>query len=370
MFLDVLQALRNIQVGGWAALSNILVTAQFFLRRRRIISFWCYADIQQRSNERLFVFPQTRSSSFHGVEKTFCLDGMKRVKNIRTYGWAVHPQTRPSFIHGVEKSFCLDVLQPCKNIQVYGWAALSNIPCHGPACFAALKKYFVLMLSRFSKTFNWTAGRATPNTVQLISRCSRLFSSGWYEAFQKHSSLWLGRASPDTAQFGSRCWRINLFGCFAAKKIHSSLWLGRAPQHPQSRPSSFRGVEAPFRFDVTWIFNNVQMNGRSCSPKHGPDLFTVLKNLFVSMVISWSKTLKSLAESCFPVHGPIIFTVLKDFFVWIICSHLNTFKLMTGPRSPTSPVTVQLILQRRKIISFWCCADFQPRSNESMVVLP
>ena len=192
------------------------VTAQLISRRWRIILFWCCADFQQGSNERMVVLPQSRSSSFHGVDDFFYRDGMKLFKNIRTYGWAVLPQTRPSCFHGVEERFRLDVMQPSKNIQFYGWAALPNIPCHSPAHFAALKNHLVLKLSRSSTTFKWTAGRAPPNTIQLISRCWKLFSSGWYEVFQKHSNLWLGRASPNTAQFCSRCWRIHLYGCSAA----------------------------------------------------------------------------------------------------------------------------------------------------------
>ena len=155
------------------------VTAQLFLQRWRTISFWCCADFQQRSNERMVVLPQTQLSCFHGVENFFFLDGMKLFKNIRTYGWAVFPQTRPSFFHGVKEPFCLLLLPPFKNIQNHGWAALPNICCHGPAHFAALKNHFVLMLCRLWTTFKWTAGRASPNTVQGISRCWRLLLSGW-----------------------------------------------------------------------------------------------------------------------------------------------------------------------------------------------
>ena len=129
------------------------VTAQLIFQRWGIFSFCCFANFQQRSNERMVVFPQTRSEAFHGVEDSFYLDGTKLFKNLRTYGWAVLPQTRPSSFHGVEEHFRLDVLQPCKNIQVYGWAALPNIPCHGPAHFATLKNHFVLMLCRLSTTF-------------------------------------------------------------------------------------------------------------------------------------------------------------------------------------------------------------------------
>ena len=167
---------------------------------------------------------------------------MKLFKNIAVVSWVVLPQTRPSSFHGVEEPFRLDVMQP----------------------------------------------------------------------FQKHSSWWLGRAS----------------------------------QHPLSRPSSFYGGKLGYRFDVMQTFNNVQMNGWSCSPKHGPAHITVLSQLFLRMAWSFSKTFKSFAESCSPKHGPVLLTVLKKLFVWVLCSHLKTFKLMAGPRSPTSPVTAQLILRR------------------------
>ena len=242
------------------------VTAQLISRRRKFFSFWCYADYQQRSNERLVVLPQTRSNSFLGVESTFRPDGVKPFKNILFIGCVVLPQTRASSFHGVEQPFRLDVMQP----------------------------------------------------------------------FQKLSS-----------------W-----------------WLGRAPQHPLSRPSSFHGAKLGYRFDVMQTFNNVQMNGWSCSPKHGPAEFTVLSQLFVRMAWSFSKTIESLAGSCSPKHAPILFTVLKNLFVWMLCSHSKTFKLMAGPRSPTSPVTAQLVLRHSTGLFFCCDADFQQRSNERLVVLP
>ena len=159
------------------------VTAQLISRRRWFFSFWRCADFQQRSNERLVVLPQTRSSSIHGYESIFRPDGIKHFKNIRKFAWIVLPQTRPISIHGVTEPFGLSVMQPFKNIQVDGWAALPNIPCHGPAHFAALNMNIVLMLCKLSTTFKWTAGRAPPNTVQLNSRCWVNFSSGWREAF-------------------------------------------------------------------------------------------------------------------------------------------------------------------------------------------
>ena len=140
------------------------VTAQLIWRRWRIHLIWCWADFQQRSNERLVVLPRKRSRLFlpawyEAFQKhsTLCLG-------------CAPPSTASSF-HGDEEPFRLNVMQPCKNIQVYGWAALPNIFCHGPAHFAALKTHFVLILCRHSTTFKWTDGRAPPNTVPLITRC-------------------------------------------------------------------------------------------------------------------------------------------------------------------------------------------------------
>ena len=148
-----------------------LVTAQLFLRRERCFSFWCFADFQQRLNESLVVLPKTRSSSFHGVKAFSRLDGSKVFRINQSYCWAVIPQTQPSSFHSLEIFFRPDVMQPFKTIQVYSWAALPNIPCHGPAKFAELNNLFVVMLCRLSTTFKSTAGRASSNTIQLISRC-------------------------------------------------------------------------------------------------------------------------------------------------------------------------------------------------------
>ena len=236
--LDVMQPFKTIQVYGWAALPNIPCHGPAHFAALKNLSFCCYADCQQRSNEWLVVLPQTR----------------------------------PSSIHGVEEPFCLDVMQPKKNFQNRCCAALPNFLCHGLAHFAALKIIFVLMLNRFWTTFKSTAGRAPPNTLQLISRCWKHFSSGWYQAFQKHSIY---------------AWAV----------------------HPQTRPSSFHGVEKPFRFDVMQPVKTIQVNG-----------WVALPNL-----------------SC---HGPAYFAALKKFFVVMSCRLLTTFKKMARRASPN---TMQLI---------------------------
>ena len=225
--LDVMQPFKTVQVYGWAVVPNIFCHGPAHFAALKSLSF--YADCQQRSNQKRVVLPQTRSSSFHGVENYFRLDGIKLFKNTRFYGWAMLFQTRPNFFHGVEKSFRL-------------------------------------MLCRLSRTFDWTVGRAPPNTGQLNSRGWSICSSGSYEAFQIPSNFRLGRSYLSTAQ------------CFS--------------------------------------------------------------------------------------------TVLKILFVWIICSHLKPFKFMAGPRSPTSPVTTQLISRRWVTFSSWCYADCQQRSNQRLVVLP
>ena len=115
--------LKTVKFMSGPRFSTSPVTGQLVSRRWKIVSFWCFADFQQRSNERMVVLPQTRSRTFHGVENSFHLDGMKLFKNNEVIGWAVLPQTRPNCFHGVEKTFRLNVMQPFRNIQVYGWAA-------------------------------------------------------------------------------------------------------------------------------------------------------------------------------------------------------------------------------------------------------
>ena len=77
-----------------------------------------------------------------------------------------------------------------------------------------------------------------------------------------------------------------------------------------------------------------------------------------------------MAGPCSPKTRPSSFHGVKETFCLMLCSHINTFKLMAGPRSPTSPVTAQLISRRWKVNSFWCYVYFQQRSNERLVVLP
>ena len=222
------------------------VTAQFISRRPRIVSFWCCADFQKRSNQRMVVLPQARCSSIQSVEKLLRLDGMKLLKNIRTYGWAVFPQTGLCSIHGVEELFRQDVMQPCKNFKVYGWAALHNIPCHSPTSLAALKNRFVLMLCRLLTTFKQTTGCAPPNTVQLDSPCWKTFSFGMFFFF-----------------FFSFLFYVFFFFSFLF-----FVW---------SLSTTFKSLAKPW------------------SPKHGPVLFTVLKYRFFWLLCSHLNTFKFMA---------------------------------------------------------------------------
>ena len=193
--------------------------------------------------------PLSRPSSFHGGKHGYRFDVMQTFNNVQMNGWSCSSKHGPAqftvlsqlfvrmawsfsktfqildgscsskhvlILFTVLKNLFVWVLCSLfKNIQVHGWAALPNIPCHGPAHFTALNKVFFLMLCRLSTAFKWTAGRAAPNTVQLKSRCWVNFSSGWREAFQKHSKFRLGRAPPNTAQFLPRCWRTFSSGCYA-----------------------------------------------------------------------------------------------------------------------------------------------------------
>ena len=170
-------------------------------------------------------------------------------------------------------------------------------------------------------------------------------------------------------------------------KKHSSLCLGRAPQHPLSRPSSFRGVEESFCFVVVQTFNNVQMNGWSCSPKHGRTHFTVLKNFFPHDGIKFLKNIRTCGRAVFHqtrlssfhaveehfrldvmqpckniqtygwavlpnilCHGPVHFAALNTRFVLMLYRLSTTFKRTAG-RAP--PNTVPLISRCWRLIFIW-----------------
>ena len=157
----------------------------------------------------------SRPRSFRGVEESIRFDVVQSFNNVQMNGWSCSPKRGP-FLFTVLKN--LLVWMFCSHVKHSSlWLGRApQHPCHGPAHFAALKIHFVLMLCKHSITFKWTDVRASPNTVQGILRFWRTFSFGWYEAFQKHSNLWLGRAPPNTAQFFSRCWRTISSGCYAA----------------------------------------------------------------------------------------------------------------------------------------------------------
>ena len=150
----------------------------------------------------------------------------------------------------------------------------------------------------------------------------------------------------------------------------SSWWLGRAPQHPLSRPSSNQRVKHGYRFDVMQTFNNVEMNGWSCSPKHGPIHFTVLKQLFVRLIWNFLKTIRCTGRPCFSKHGQVPFTVLQSFFVWMLCSRFENNEVYGWAALPNIPCHGPTYFAALNIFLFWCYADFQQRSNERLVVLP
>ena len=277
-------------------------------------------------------------------------------------------------------------------------------PKHGPVSFTVLRNRFVWMFCSRLKTFKVMAGPRSPT-------------------------------SPVTAQLISQRWRIFSFWCCADFKQRSNE---RLVVLPQTRSRAFHGVENAFSLDGTKLFKNIPIYGWAVLPKHGQVVFTTLKNHFVWMLCSYVKTFNFMAGPRFPTslvtaklvsrrwriisfgccadfqrrsnerlvvlpqkrsrafHGVedfidldgtklfknirtfgwavfpqtrlVLFTVLKNHFVWMSCNHAETFKFMAGPRSPTNLVTAQLNLRRWKIISFWCNADFQQRSNERMVL--
>ena len=159
------------------------------------------------------MLPQTLPISFYGVTEPFRLYVMQPFQKLSSW-WLgrapQHPLSRPSSIRGVKPEYRFKDMQTFNNVQMNGWSC-------------------------------------SPNTVQLKSQCWVNFSSGWREAFQKHSKVWLGHASRNTAQFFFHSveepFRLEVMQLL---RKHSSWWLGRAPQHALSRPSPFYGVKHLF----------------------------------------------------------------------------------------------------------------------------
>ena len=133
---------------------------------------------------------------------------MKLFKYHQICGWAVLPQLRPSSFHGVEELFRLDVNQPFKTVQVYGWAALPNIPCHGPAHFAALK------------------------SLSFYADCQQRSNQKRVVLPQTRSSSFHGVE--------------NYFRLHGIRLFKNTRFYGWAVL-PQTRPSSFHSVEEFFR---------------------------------------------------------------------------------------------------------------------------
>ena len=263
------------------------------------------------------------------------------------------------------------ILQPCKNIQIYGWAALPNIPCHGPAHFPALKNRFVLMLCRHSTTFKRTAGRVPPNTAQLISRCWRTFFIWMVWNFSKTFELMAGPCSPKHGPVLFTVWMDIVFMVILqpCKNIQIYGWAA-LPNIPCHGPAHFPALKNRFVLMLCRHSTTFKRTAGRVPPNTAQLISRCWRTFFIWMVWNFSKTFELMAGPCSPKHGPVLFTVLKNLFVLMFCSHVKTFKFMAGPRSPTFSVTAQLISRRWRILSFWCCADFQHCSTERMVVLP
>ena len=216
--------LKTFKLMAWPRFATSLVAAQLILPRWRIISFWCCADFQQRSNKRMVVFPEHGPAQFAVLKilliwivwkfsKTF-----EFFKNIwtKTLWLGRAPPNTAQFISRCWRTFC--VWKLCSHLQTFKFEVGPRSPTYFVTAQLTSQRWrivFVLKLCRLSTTFKWREGRAFLNTVQIISRGLKSFAFGWYEAFQYNSNSCLGCAPLNTAQFLSRCWRTFLFGCYA-----------------------------------------------------------------------------------------------------------------------------------------------------------
>ena len=151
---------------------------------------------------------------------------------------------------------------------------------------------------------------------------------------------------------------------------HSSWWLGRAPQHPLSRPDLFRGVNLCFLLMLCRLSTTFKWTaGRA-----PPNTVQLKSRCWVNFLSGWREAFQKHSNFKLgrapPNTAQFLPRCWRTFSSGCYAAILKTFKLMAGPRCPTSPVTAQLISRRRRFFLFWCCTTFQQRSNERLVVLP
>ena len=191
------------------------------------------------------------------------------------------------------------------------------------------------MLCRYLTTFKSTAGRAPPNTVQFISRChiiSRLDGMKLFKTTQICGWAVLPQLRPSSFHGVEELFRLGVMQPLKVVQVYGWTVL---PTSPVTAQLSSRRWNV-FRF--MQILNNVQIKSGSCSPKHGPAHFTVLKTIFVCMVLSFWKTLDFMAVPCSPKHGPVPFTVLKNLLVWYYadCQQRSIEQLVVLPQTRPS----------------------------------
>ena len=151
---------------------------------------------------------------------------------------------------------------------------------------------------------------------------------------------------------------------------HSTWWLGRASQHPLSWPNLIRGV----KLCILLMLCRLSTTFKWTAGRAPPNTVQLKSRCWVNFLSGWREAFQKhskLRLDRVPSNtAQFLSRCWKTFSSGCYAANLKTFKLMAGPRSPTSPVTAQLISRRRKFFLFWCCTDFQQRSNERLVVLP
>ena len=252
------------------------VTAQLILQGWGSISFWCYADCQQRSNQRLVVLPQTRSSFFHSVKAFSRLDGMKLFKNDQVNAWGLILQTRPSFFHVVEKLFRLDVMQPFKPFKfmagprsptspvtaqliLQGWGVIS-FWCYADCQQRSNQRLVVLHQTR-------------SNSFHGVKHLSRLGGMKLFKIIRIHGWAVLPQTRPSSFQG----WGSISFWCYAdcQHRLNERLVV-----LPQTRSSFFHSVKAISRLDGMKLFKNDQVNAWGLILQTRPSFFHVVEKPF------------------------------------------------------------------------------------------
>ena len=159
----------------------------------------------------------------------------------------------------------------------------------------------------------------------------------------------LSQTRPSSFQGVKEPFRLDIMQPF---RKHSNWWLGRAPQHPLSRPNLFRGV----KLSNLLMFSRLSTAFKWTTGRAPPNTVQLKSRCWVNLLPGWREAFQKHSNFRLgrapPNTAQFRSRCWRTFSSGCYAAISKPFKLMAGPRSPTSPVTAQLISRRRKFFLF------------------